>query len=162
MLRYILFLFPFWCDLYHFLLYLLPWCVKCFICKSIFIHIRRTQFMFLYELWLLLFFLWHVALFVRIIFSVSHVPEKKWIIFTARIRRMGEDYIFTLCVSPHLTAWQQCEYVLRGGRYASCVHAGGLSCALLFYKSVMFICMGICKKMCASSNVPNLICIRVW
>ena len=29
---------------------------------------------------------------------------------------------------PPLQLGQQKEYLLRGGRYASCVHAGGLSC----------------------------------
>ena len=48
-------------------------------------------------------------------------------VFTARIQRMGKGYIFTLCVSPHPLPGQQCEYVPCSGRYASCVHAGGLS-----------------------------------
>ena len=29
--------------------------------------------------------------------------------------------------------WQQKELLLRGGRYASCVHAGGLSCSYLMW-----------------------------
>ena len=97
---YVLFLFSFWCDLYHFLLYLLPWCLKSFICKSIVVQIRGTQFVFLYELWLLLFFLRYVALFVWIIFSVSHVSEKKldicfslmqWTGMQCSLARMGND-----------------------------------------------------------------------
>ena len=35
-------------------------------------------------------------------------------------------------VPPPTRVGQQKEYSLHGGRYASCVHAGGLSCALLF------------------------------
>ena len=34
--------------------------------------------------------------------------------------------------SPPLPRQQQSEHLLHGGRYASCVHAGGLSCYLLF------------------------------
>ena len=30
---------------------------------------------------------------------------------------------------------QHSEHLLRGGRYASCVHAGGLSCLILFYST---------------------------
>ena len=44
---------------------------------------------------------------------------------------MGEGYIFTLCVSSHPLPGQQCEYMLRRGQYASCIHAGGLSCILI-------------------------------
>ena len=47
---------------------------------------------------------------------------------TARIRRMGEGTVFSLFVSPHPLPEQLSEYVLRAGRYASCVHAGGISC----------------------------------
>ena len=32
---------------------------------------------------------------------------------------------------PHLQLGQQKEYSLRGGRYASCIHTGGLSCLIL-------------------------------
>ena len=32
---------------------------------------------------------------------------------------------------------QQNEYLLHGGRYASCVQAGGLSCAFCFFKLVL-------------------------
>ena len=31
---------------------------------------------------------------------------------------------------PHQETDQQSEHLLRGGRYASCVHAGGLSCSM--------------------------------
>ena len=66
-------------------------------------------------------------------------------VITACIRRMGEGYIFTLCVSPHPLLEQQCENVLRGKRYASCVHAGGLSCLSLcwtYTTSVLHLTMG--------------------
>ena len=37
--------------------------------------------------------------------------------------------IFSVCLSVHTPLpGQQCEYLLRSGRYASCVHAGGRSC----------------------------------
>ena len=54
-------------------------------------------------------------------------------IITARIRRMGK-VIFSLCVSVHTPLLgQQCKYVLRGGRYASCVHTGELSCSKMVF-----------------------------
>ena len=76
--------------------------------------------------------------------------------FTARIRRMGEGNIFSLFTSRRghsadsargggSVSWlsrgggggsakigQQNEYSLHGGQYASCVHAGGLSCFHLY------------------------------
>ena len=46
-------------------------------------------------------------------------------------------YMSTLCpyqdwmgVPPHQETEQQSEHLLHGGQYASCVHAGGLSCSL--------------------------------
>ena len=32
---------------------------------------------------------------------------------------------------------QQMEYLIRGGRYASCVHAGGLSCLFMLFKAAL-------------------------
>ena len=49
-------------------------------------------------------------------------------IFRAHIRRMGGGTVFSLSIHTLLPE-QQTEYVLRGGLYASCVHAGGLSCS---------------------------------
>ena len=76
-----------------------------------------------------------------------HISVKHSFFFiTARIRRMGEGYVFTLCVSPHPPAGQQCEYVLRGGRYASCVHAGGLSCFFYVCDSESYVSQKILRN----------------
>ena len=61
-------------------------------------------------------------------------------LITDRVRSMREGYVLT-CVCPSTggyppwSGWgvprgkgQQTEYFIRRGRYASCVHAGGLSC----------------------------------
>ena len=34
---------------------------------------------------------------------------------------------------------QHSEHLLRGGRYASCVHAGGLSCSSFYFSSKPFL-----------------------
>ena len=42
---------------------------------------------------------------------------------------------------------QQNEYSLHGGRYASCVHAGGLSCYIYFYREVWNINASLMVKL---------------
>ena len=39
---------------------------------------------------------------------------------------------------PHQETEQQSEHLLRGGRYASCVHAAGLSWLFLLMKYILF------------------------
>ena len=60
-----------------------------------------------------------------------------YLLITARIRRIGEGTVFTgVClstgvreeVSPPPGIGRQMEYLIRRGRYGSCVYAGGLSC----------------------------------
>ena len=66
----------------------------------------------------------------RIFFGTSHIIsydvhltwQTRSLIVTARIRRMGEGNIFTLCVSPHLD---------RGGGTLSQVWVGGLGYPIL-------------------------------
>ena len=79
---------------------------------------------------------------VNNVFSGSSFNQDFLTVITARIRRMGEGTVFSLFVSSHSTGgggftpiWLmggggavQSEHLLRGERYASCVHAGGLSC----------------------------------
>ena len=50
-------------------------------------------------------------------------------------------------VPPHHS-----EHLLRGGRYASCVHAGGLSCSFKFRGICCFILFPPRKK---TTNIPN-------
>ena len=60
---------------------------------------------------------------------------------------------------------QHREYLLHGGRYASCVHAGGLSCCLYFQK----LCKNLtsyflgCEDIVADQiSVENLVMILNW
>ena len=40
---------------------------------------------------------------------------------------------------------QHREYLLHGGRYASCVHAGGLSCSMIFLITVLHRLLDKCR-----------------
>ena len=58
---------------------------------------------------------------------------------------------------------QHREYLLHGGRYASCVHAGGLSCSVLFLKkkrklvnecyNSLWFTTDICKRLPATPGI---------
>ena len=50
---------------------------------------------------------------------------------------------------------QQMEYLIRGGRYASCVHAGGLSCFII-YNSDIILCFIVFYE-----KEQNIICDNV-
>ena len=55
---------------------------------------------------------------------------------------------------------QHREYLLHGGRYASCVHAGGLSCKLEFvearhYTQQVFLLLSLCAHVNLKSGKPS-------
>ena len=58
---------------------------------------------------------------------------------------------------------QQMEYLIRCGRYASCVHAGGLSCSELFWEHFLIAIWPVilfeyypCEEESEKKNVRNL------
>ena len=84
-----------------------------------------------------------VTLKILITTTLEFLPKDD--IFTDRVRSTRREVIFSLCQSTPgmggypsqvsdrgtLSAGQQMEYLVCRGRYASCVHARGLSCALI-------------------------------
>ena len=75
-----------------------------------------------------------ISVYARITVIIQFFYVTYICIFTDRIRRMGEGNVFTcVCPSIHPSIHPSvCPHPhpdwLHGGRYASCVHAGGLSC----------------------------------
>ena len=88
----------------------------------------------------------HIPLKAKVRSTVVYtIQESGWSlrnapIFTDRVRSTRGGNIFSLCVCSHLAflllaqnEWPFCcLLMLCSGRYASCVHAGGLSCLKYF------------------------------